>query len=299
MTDMPYRPENEGPLATPAELASETTGFVAVEAPFATPDRLERARDLVRTLAVTYTNATLYPTSHPSVAQSLSDFVGVLRALAAFGFDEVTINIYKGTVFVENQIFSEESVTYSKLVEELLDRGISAVTFTSMTTADETAVFVELIASSRRHRHRGRARVPRGPRHHLDHRRRDHHARGLRQRAAQPRGPRACPRELRRRPVRDARRRDAGQARPRARGRPAAARRRVDAGQPASGPGRGSRPDGDQGARRLHAQPLHQRVHPEHLARLGARARTRRRSARSGWPVCSTTSARSASPRRS
>ncbi len=146
MTDMPYRPENEGPLATPTELASETTGFVAVEAPFATPERLERARDLVRTLAVAHTNASLYPTSHPSVAQSLTDFVGVLRALAAFGFDEVTINIYKGTIFVENQIFSEESVTYNKLVEELLHRGISAVTFTSMTTADETAVLVELSA---------------------------------------------------------------------------------------------------------------------------------------------------------
>ena len=42
------------------------------------------------------------------------------RARATFGFDEVTVNIYKGTVFVENQVFSEESVTYSKLVEELL-----------------------------------------------------------------------------------------------------------------------------------------------------------------------------------
>ncbi len=145
MTDMPYRPENEGPLASPAELATETTGFVAVEAPFATPEKLERARDLVRTLAVAHTNASLYPTSHPSVVQALADFVGVLRALAAFGFDEVTINIYKGTVFVENQIFSEESVTYSKLVEELLARGISAVTFTSMTTPDETAVLVELV----------------------------------------------------------------------------------------------------------------------------------------------------------
>jgi len=146
---MPYRPENEGPLATPTELASETSGFVAVEAPFATPERLERARDLVRTLAVAYTNATLYPTTHPSVAQSLTDFVGVLRALAGFGFDEVTINIYKGTVFVENQIFSEESVTYSKLIEELLDRGITAATFTSMTTAEETARLVELVAHER------------------------------------------------------------------------------------------------------------------------------------------------------
>jgi hypothetical protein len=147
VTDMPYRPENEGPLATPAELASETTGFVAVEAPFATPEKLERARDLVRTLAVAHTNAALYPTSHPSVAQALADFVTAVRALVSLGFDEVTVNIYKGTVFVENQIFSEESVTYAKLVEELLDRGISAINVNSMASASEAAVLVELIGA--------------------------------------------------------------------------------------------------------------------------------------------------------
>jgi HD-GYP domain-containing protein (c-di-GMP phosphodiesterase class II) len=148
VTDMPYRPENEGPLASPAELAAEAGGFVAVEAPFATPEKLEHARDLVRTLAVAHTNAGLYPTSHPLVAQSLTDVVFALRQLAALGFDEVTVNIYKGTIFVENQIFSEESVTYARLVEELLSRGISAVKFTSMTTPAEAAVLIELIAQA-------------------------------------------------------------------------------------------------------------------------------------------------------
>lgn len=142
---MPYRPEDEGPLAGPSELAAEASGFVAVEAPFATPEKLERARQLVRSLAVAHANAALYPTSHPSVAQSLAAFVSAMRGLSGFGFDEVTINIYKGTVFVENQIFSEESATYAKLVEELLSRGISAVTVTAMTTAAEAAVLVELI----------------------------------------------------------------------------------------------------------------------------------------------------------
>ena len=147
MTDMPYRPENEGPLAGPSELAAEASGFVAVEAPFATPEKLDRARQLVRSLAVAHANAALYPTSHPSVAQSLSAFVSAMRALSGFGFDEVTINIYKGTIFVENQIFSEESVTYAKLVEELLARGISAINVNSMASASEAAVLVELIGA--------------------------------------------------------------------------------------------------------------------------------------------------------
>jgi HD-GYP domain-containing protein (c-di-GMP phosphodiesterase class II) len=148
VTDSPYRPENDGPLAEPTEIAAEAR-FVAVQAPFATPEKLESARDLVRTLAVADTNAALYPTTHPLVAQSLTDLVEAVRTLAQYGFDEVTLNIYKKTVFVENQVFSEESATYSKLVEEFLARGISAVTFAATMTAEESAALVELLAEQR------------------------------------------------------------------------------------------------------------------------------------------------------
>jgi HD-GYP domain-containing protein (c-di-GMP phosphodiesterase class II) len=119
--------------------------FVAVQAPFATPEKLELARDLVRTLAVADTNAALYPTTHPLVAQSLADLVHAVQRLARVGFEEVTVNIYKKTVFVENQVFSEESATYTRLVEELLSRGISAVTFSSAMTDREAASFIELL----------------------------------------------------------------------------------------------------------------------------------------------------------
>ena len=148
MTDMPYRPEDEGPLASPAEIAAETS-YIAVSAPFATPEKLERARELVRTLAVADTNAALYPTSHPLVSTSLADLVSAVRALSSTGFDDVTINVYKGTLFVENQVFPEESVTYRKLIEELLARGISAVTFGSMISVEEGAALVELLAEAK------------------------------------------------------------------------------------------------------------------------------------------------------
>jgi HD-GYP domain-containing protein (c-di-GMP phosphodiesterase class II) len=144
VTDTPYRPENEGPLAAPAELGAEMK-FVAVQAPFATPEKFERARDLVRTLAVADTNAALYPITHPLVAQSLSELVGAVRALATFGFEDVTVNIYKGTLFVENQVFPEESVTYRKLIDELLAKGVSAVTFFSSMTAEEGAALIDLL----------------------------------------------------------------------------------------------------------------------------------------------------------
>lgn len=153
MTDAPYRPENEGPLAGAEEIARETAAgepaLIAVQAPFATPEKLERARELVRTVAVTHTNAALYPTTHPLVAQSLSDLAGAVNALVEFGFATVTINIYKGTLFVENQVFPEESVIYRKLIEELLARGISAVTFAEGMSGDEGAALVELLGDTR------------------------------------------------------------------------------------------------------------------------------------------------------
>lgn len=146
MTDTPYRPENDGPLAGAEELGAEVK-FIAVQAPFATPEKLERARDLVRTLAVADTNAALYPTTHPLVAQSLADLVFGVHELATFGFEDVTVNIYKGTLFVENQVFPEESVTYRKLIDELLARGISAVTFFSSMTAEEGAALIDLLGN--------------------------------------------------------------------------------------------------------------------------------------------------------
>ena len=148
MTDMPYRPENEGPLASPTEIAAETS-YIAVSAPFATPEKLERARELVRTLAVADTNAALYPTTHPLVAGSLSDLVSAVRSLSSTGFEDVTVNIYKGTLFVENQVFPEESVTYRKLIEELLSRGISAVTFLPTISAEDAAALVELLGEAK------------------------------------------------------------------------------------------------------------------------------------------------------
>jgi len=148
VTDMPYRPENEGPLASPTEIAAETS-YIAVSAPFATPEKLERARELVRTLAVADTNAALYPTTHPLVAASLTELVSAVRSLSSTGFEDVTINIYKGTLFVENQVFPEESVTYRKLIEELLARGISAVTFLPTISVEDGAALVELLAEAR------------------------------------------------------------------------------------------------------------------------------------------------------
>ncbi len=201
MSDAPYRPEDEGPLASPEEMATEASSgapaFIAVQAPFATPEKLQRARELVRSLAVAHTNAALYPTSHPLVAGSLDELASAVRSLAEFGFESVTINIYKNTLFVENQVFPEESVTYAKLIEEILARGISAITFSHGVTVEEAAGLIELLADPRVtdiEAARGIPGRPQGRRHRGG---RDHHPGRCQHRGAQPRGPSPSPRELR------------------------------------------------------------------------------------------------------
>lgn len=153
MTDAPYRPENEGPLATPAEIAAQTAAdgpsLLAVQAPFATPEKLGRAREMVRTLAVAHVNAALYPTTHPLVSSSLHDLASAVKDLGDFGFDTVTLNIYKKTLFVENQVFPEESVTYRKLIDDLLGHGISAVTFARGLNPEEGASLIDLLGDPR------------------------------------------------------------------------------------------------------------------------------------------------------
>jgi putative nucleotidyltransferase with HDIG domain len=123
--------------------------MVAVQAPFATAEKLALARELVRALAVAHTNAALYPTTHPSVVNSLEELVGAIHALGVQGFVDVTLNIYKNTLFVENQVFPEESVTYRKLIDDILARGISALTFSPSLTRAEATTLIDMLSESR------------------------------------------------------------------------------------------------------------------------------------------------------
>ncbi|MBE0475613.1 MAG: HD-GYP domain-containing protein [Coriobacteriia bacterium] len=134
----PKRDEDER-LESPEELAAETRA--ASGAPFAKAQQLQCAKELLRSLAVMQNNASLYPKSHPLVKQSVGELIAAVAGLGEMDFDEVSVNVYKGTLFVENQVFPEESVTYRKLVEELLRRGVSAVTAsTAFSEADATAL---------------------------------------------------------------------------------------------------------------------------------------------------------------
>jgi len=115
-------------LETPEEMAAAAAA--SGRSPFSGRKRQERARELVRAIAVSATNAGLYPPLHPSVVQSVDDLVDAVCAVMDLGFDEITINVYKHTLFVEDHVLPEESATYGKLIDDLLARGISALTIT-------------------------------------------------------------------------------------------------------------------------------------------------------------------------
>jgi len=138
----PAREELESPSEMAAQIAPVT------RAPFADPTRLAKAKELVRALAVSHTNAGLYPASHPLVEHSLGELVTAVDDLRAAGFRDVTINIYKGTLFVENQVFPEESVTYRRMIEDLLGTGISALTFLESFAVADAAALTEIISDT-------------------------------------------------------------------------------------------------------------------------------------------------------
>lgn len=147
MTELNGRDEEA--LESPEELAAASASSAKV--PFSTPLKLARAKELVRALAVSHTNSQLYPVTHPLLGQSMDELVSATQSLAEFGFIEVTINLYKSTLFVENQVFPEESVTYRKLVEDLLERGISALTFEEGFERSDAAALAGLLSDTKIH----------------------------------------------------------------------------------------------------------------------------------------------------
>ncbi|MDO8964942.1 MAG: HD-GYP domain-containing protein [Coriobacteriia bacterium] len=132
-------------LESPEEMAAATSS--ASRSPFSSRKRLDRARELVRAIAVASTNASLYPAAHPALVQSVDDLVTAVCAVMDLGFDELTINVFKRTLFVEDHVLPEESATYSKLIDDLLNRGISAVTISDdFSRTDSEALTALLVA---------------------------------------------------------------------------------------------------------------------------------------------------------
>lgn len=121
------------------------------KAPFSTPGKLARAKELVRALAVAHTNSQLYPVTHPLLTRSADELCAAVGELGKLGFEEIAVNLYKETLFVENQVFPDESITYHKLVEDFLSRGISAVTFLDGFSRQDALGLLSLLSDTHIH----------------------------------------------------------------------------------------------------------------------------------------------------
>jgi HD-GYP domain-containing protein (c-di-GMP phosphodiesterase class II) len=117
------------------------------DVPAATAARFDQARELVRAVAVAANNAALYPASHPLVEEASSGLVTAVDDALGRGGDEVTINLFKSTLFVEDHVLPDESVTYARLVEDLLSRGISAVTFTRGFGREDARALMDVVTA--------------------------------------------------------------------------------------------------------------------------------------------------------
>jgi HD-GYP domain-containing protein (c-di-GMP phosphodiesterase class II) len=135
----------EDRLQTPSEIAEVAAS--ASTSPFSSRKRLERARELLRAIAVASTNASLYPASHPTLVQSIDDVGAAVRGVTDLGLEEVTINVYMRTLFVEDHVLPEESATYGKLIDDLLARGVSAVTISDDFTRVDAEAFTSLLVA--------------------------------------------------------------------------------------------------------------------------------------------------------
>jgi HD-GYP domain-containing protein (c-di-GMP phosphodiesterase class II) len=142
VTDTETGPER---LETPAEMAEATAG--ATRSLFSGRKRLERAKELVRSIAVAGTNASLYPPTHPTVATSIDELVAGVAGVIELGLEDVTVNVYKATLFVEDHVLPEESATYAKIIDDLLARGISAITFAEEFGRADAEAFVALMGA--------------------------------------------------------------------------------------------------------------------------------------------------------
>jgi len=107
-------------------------------------DRLQRVRNAVRMLAVAEREVALYPSSHPAVLGAVRQLHDSLLYLLE-RVDHVTFNIYRGILFLEDEVMPDETARHHRLVERLVEMGIGSVTFSRGLEEDELIAFIELL----------------------------------------------------------------------------------------------------------------------------------------------------------
>ncbi|RJQ55421.1 MAG: HD-GYP domain-containing protein [Actinobacteria bacterium] len=109
-------------------------------------DRVQRVKNSVRMLAVAQREVALYPSSHPSVLGAIRELHESLTYLLQ-RVDHLTFNVYRGILFLEDEVMPDETARHHGLVERLVAMGIGSMTFVPGLSEDELIAFVELVGS--------------------------------------------------------------------------------------------------------------------------------------------------------
>lgn len=95
-------------------------------------------------LAVAQREVALYPSSHPAVLGAIRELHESLTYLLE-RVDHLTFNVFRGILFLEDEVMPDETARHRRLVERLAEMGIGSLTFARGLGEEEIIAFIDLI----------------------------------------------------------------------------------------------------------------------------------------------------------
>lgn len=130
-------------------MRDETSGVAHTQATaslLGRKDRLQRVRNAIRMLAVAEREVALYPSSHPAVLGAVRQLHESLLYLLE-RVERLTFNIYRGILFLEDQVMPDETARHHRLIERLIAMEIGSITFVRGLEEEELIALVDLIGA--------------------------------------------------------------------------------------------------------------------------------------------------------
>lgn len=136
------------PQGTPDTQSAAAFGDVTLDETLVrySQTQLSRARDLLTRLYAMRRAARFYPLDHPSVTESIGQFVDVVGAYHAEGVD-VHLAFFEGEVLLGEQLLTEESVLFDQLVRDMTSLGVGSLVVKRGVTVGEFSRAAKVITA--------------------------------------------------------------------------------------------------------------------------------------------------------
>ncbi|MCL2503013.1 MAG: HD domain-containing protein [Coriobacteriia bacterium] len=130
----------EGPAEDPSDPLGKT------EFAKYTAEQVRRARELLTRLYSTRRSHRLYPSTHPTVKESLKRLADVVRAYHAEKVD-ITLTFHEGEVYLGDQLLPAETRSFAQLIYDLEDIAVGTITIYQDATEEEIGSLLSVLAS--------------------------------------------------------------------------------------------------------------------------------------------------------